>query len=150
MLVPNFDSRDSTLQGLLWGILSGASFAVLAVGNRALTRRYHSTAIAFWQNTFAALCIVPIAFIDPITITLRDVALIAVLGIVCTAIAHTLFIRGLRVLPAQTAGVVAALEPVYGIALGALLLGEMPTARMLAGAALIIGASLFVTLRGRD
>jgi predicted dehydrogenase len=61
------------------------------------------------------------------------------------ALAHTLFIRSLRALSAHTASVVAALEPVYGIALALLLLGEMPPVRTLAGAVLIIGAALYAT-----
>jgi drug/metabolite transporter (DMT)-like permease len=70
-----------------------------------------------------------------------------VLGVVCTALAHTLFIRSLRALSAHTASVVAALEPVYGIALALLLLGEVPPARTLAGAVLIVGAALYATRR---
>jgi len=150
LLVPAFDVGDSIVQGLLWGILSGATFALLAVANRALVQRYDATAIAFWQNTFGALCIVPVALLDPVQLAGSDLLLIVVLGLVCTALAHTLFIRGLRALSAQTAGVIAALEPVYGIALAALLLHELPSPRMLAGAAIIIGASVLVTLRGED
>ena len=73
-------------------------------------------------------------------------ALLVVLGVVCTALAHTLFIRSLRVLSAHTASIVATLEPVYGIALAFLLLGEMPSARTLAGGALIVGAALLATV----
>jgi drug/metabolite transporter (DMT)-like permease len=48
---------------------------------------------------------------------------------------------------AHTASVVAALEPVYGIALAALLLDEVPSPRTLAGALLIVGAALVATRR---
>ena len=44
----------------------------------------------------------------------------------CTALAHTLFIGGLAVVTAHTASVIAALEPVYGIALALAFLGEVP------------------------
>ena len=81
------------------------------------------------------------------SITQRDIVLLLVLGIVCTALSHTLFIASLRRVTAHTASVVAALEPVYGIALAALLLNEIPTPRTLAGAALIIGAALHATRR---
>jgi drug/metabolite transporter (DMT)-like permease len=77
----------------------------------------------------------------------RGVALLVVLGVACTALSHTLFIRSLRSLSAHTASVVAALEPVYGIALAFLLLGETPSARTLAGGALIVGAAFFATVR---
>jgi drug/metabolite transporter (DMT)-like permease len=45
-------------------------------------------------------------------------------------------------LSAHTASVVAALEPVYGIALAAVLLAEIPSIRTLAGAALIVFAAV--------
>jgi drug/metabolite transporter (DMT)-like permease len=70
-----------------------------------------------------------------------------VLGVVCTALAHTLFIRSMHVLSAHTASVVTALEPVYGIALAFVLLGETPGWRTLIGAALIVGAALRATSR---
>jgi drug/metabolite transporter (DMT)-like permease len=79
--------------------------------------------------------------------TPRDLALLIVLGVVCTALAHTLFIRSMRVLSAHTASVVAALEPVYGIALAFALLGEAPAWRTLIGAALIVGAALRASSR---
>ena len=69
------------------------------------------------------------------------------LGVICTALAHTLFIRSLRVLSAHTASVVATMEPVYGIALAVLLLGERPNTATLTGGAIIVGAALWATLR---
>ena len=80
-------------------------------------------------------------------ITANDVLLLLALGILCTALAHTLFIGSLRRVSAHTASVVAALEPVYGIALAALLLGEVPSPRTLVGALLILGAALLATRR---
>ena len=74
--------------------------------------------------------------------TARDIALLIVLGVVCTALAHTLFIRSMRMLSAHTASVVAALEPVYGMALAFALLGETPNWRTLVGAVLIVAAAL--------
>ena len=52
--------------------------------------------------------------------------MLVVLGAACTALAHTLFIACMRAVTAHTASVVTALEPVYGIALAAWLLGEYP------------------------
>jgi drug/metabolite transporter (DMT)-like permease len=70
-----------------------------------------------------------------------------VLGVFCTALAHTLFISSLRRLSAHTASVVSALEPVYGIALAAGLLAEIPGPRTLAGAALIVTAAVLASRR---
>src|SRR4029078_9291430 len=74
-------------------------------------------------------------------------ALLLVLGVACTGLAHTLFIASMQRLSAHTASVVAALEPVYGIALAALLLQEIPTVRTLAGGVLIVAAALVASRR---
>ena len=147
LLVPEFRIENRVVQGLCWGILSGLMFALLTVGNRALVSRRSATGVALWQNACAAACLLPGFALDPVLPTPRDLALLIVLGVVCTALAHTLFIRSMRVLSAHTASVVAALEPVYGIALAFALLGEAPGWRTLIGAALIVGAALRATSR---
>jgi drug/metabolite transporter (DMT)-like permease len=148
LLVPEFSLENRTVQGLAWGLVSGFTFALLAVNNRALALRHAAGSIALWQNGCAALVLLPFVIAAPPMPSARDVAVLLVLGVACTALSHTLFIRGLRVLSAHTASVVAALEPMYGIALAFLLLGETPSARTLAGGALIVGAALFATMRG--
>ncbi len=147
LLVPEFRIENRVVQGLCWGMLSGLMFALLTVGNRALVSRRSATGVALWQNACAAACLLPGFALDPVLPTPRDVALLIVLGVVCTALAHTLFIRSMRVLSAHTASVIAALEPVYGIALAFALLGEMPEGRTLIGAALIVGAALWTSSR---
>ena len=142
LLVPEFRIENRVVQGLCWGMLSGLMFALLTVGNRALVARRSATGVALWQNACAAACLLPGFALDPVLPTPRDVALLIVLGVVCTALAHTLFIRSMRVLSAHTASVVAAMEPVYGITFAFALLGEVPGWRTLAGAALIVGAAL--------
>jgi drug/metabolite transporter (DMT)-like permease len=147
LLVPELRWENRVVQGLSWGIVSGFTFALLTVGNRALATRYSAGAIALWQNACAAVCLLPVAVLAAAVPGARELVLLVVLGVVCTALAHTLFIHALHVLSAHTASVVTALEPVYGIALAFLLLGETPTARTLAGAILLVGAALQATRR---
>ena len=150
VLVPSFSIDDRTVQGLGWGLVSGFTFALLTVRSRSLAAEYTPIEIAFWQNAFAALILVPFAWFSRDAIgafTSRDVALLVVLGVVCTALSHTLFIASLRRVSAHTASIVAALEPVYGIALAAWLLSEMPSLRTLIGAALIVAAAMVATRR---
>jgi drug/metabolite transporter (DMT)-like permease len=145
LTVPRFDWRDEVVRGLAWGIASGATFAWLAVRNRGYARRRPARSIALWQNAFAALFLVPVALWWPGAgrwPSPHELGLLLVLGIGCTALAHTLFVASLSAVTAHTASVVAALEPVYGIALAAWLLGERPTAGMLAGCALLVAAAI--------
>jgi drug/metabolite transporter (DMT)-like permease len=150
LLVPEFSLANPVVQGLGWGLVSGFTFALLVVMNRRSTGTRSPTDIAFWQNSLAALTLLPFALgasgaIG--TIGAREIMLLIVLGLVCTALAHTLFIGGLAVVTAHTASVIAALEPVYGIVLAFALLGEAPGMRTLAGGALIVAAAIIATRR---
>jgi len=147
LVVPAFSLENRVVQGLAWGLLSGFTFALLAVGNRALAARHSAGAIALWQNASAAILSFPLAATTLAVPNAHDIALLLVLGIACTAIAHTLFVSSLRVLSAHTASVVAALEPVYGIVFAFLLLGEMPSLRILAGGVLILAGAFYATAR---
>lgn len=149
-VVPDFSWSSATVRGLVLGLVSGFTFAWLAIRNRTLVLEMAPTRIALWQNLFAAACLAPVvALVDRATAwpTAEEFALLLVLGAVCTGLAHTLFIASMRRVSAHTASVVAALEPVYGIALAAWLLSEIPSARTLIGGTLIIAAALFASRR---
>jgi drug/metabolite transporter (DMT)-like permease len=147
LIVPRFALAEPVLLGVLWGLVSGMTFAVLAILNRRLARRHSSLRIAFYQDLVAGVVLLPFACGGIPRLSGGDVALLAILGIFCTAAAHSLFIRGMRGVNAQTASLIASLEPVYGVLLALALLGEVPTARTVSGGAIILGAVLVVTLR---
>jgi drug/metabolite transporter (DMT)-like permease len=148
-IVPRFNPADATYQGVLWGLFSGLMFSFLAVFNRRLAQRHASPAIAFVEDLTAAVVLCPILFLRTPSLDAGNLALLAALGIFCTAGAHTLFIQGMRRVKAQTASIISSLEPVYGIVLAFWLLGERPSLRTLAGGAIILGTVTVISLRGR-
>ena len=80
------------------------------------------------------------------TIDLASWFWLAVLGVLCTGLAHTLFVKSLESLDARSAGMIIALEPVYAIACAWWLFGEEPSGRMLVGASLIILATVLLAM----
>lgn len=149
-LVPDFSWSSSATRGLALGLVSGFTFAWLTVRNRRLVVDQTATRIALWQNVFAAACLLPIVAIADRASTwprLADVGLLIVLGVACTGLAHTLFIASMRRVSAHSASVVATLEPVYGIALAAWLLHEIPNRRTIVGGVLVVAAALLASRR---
>jgi drug/metabolite transporter (DMT)-like permease len=144
LLVPSFTLQNQTTLGVIWGVLSGASFALLSVTNRWLGQTYSSLMISLYQDGIAAIVLLPIFFFTATGSfwTPHALLILFILGVVCTALAHTLFIASMRDITAQTASLLASLEPVWGIIFGILLLGAIPTARTLLGGAIIIFATL--------
>ncbi|MDH1262540.1 DMT family transporter [Pseudomonas sp. GD03944] len=143
LVTPTFDLGSEATVGLLWAVLSGLLFALLSLLNRASTRGLDPVQAALCQNLTVLLCFMPFAWPLLPSVTLLDWLWLAMLGVFCTGLAHSLFVASLRVLKARTAAVIFALEPVYGIVFAWWLFHEIPTLRMLAGGALIILAIFY-------
>lgn len=147
LVVPGFDAGPGMIAGMIWGMAGSLSYAVMSLLNRKFVARYDGSVVAFYEQGTAALLMLPVLLFDRPHVTPADWALLAVLGVVLTGVAHSLFISGMKSVRAQTAGVIASLESVYGIAAAALFIGEFPTLRELAGGAVILGTALLSTLR---
>jgi drug/metabolite transporter (DMT)-like permease len=147
LIIPRFDPADAIYRGVLWGLLSGLTFAVLTVFNRRLAQKYSSLAIAFGEDLSALLFLFPFIWGTGGRVTGKSLLLLAVLGVVCTAGSHTLFISGMRRVRAQTASIISSLEPVYGILLALFFLGERPSFRTLAGGVIILAAVGLVSVK---
>jgi drug/metabolite transporter (DMT)-like permease len=147
LIVPRFDATDLIFQGVLWGLFSGLTFAVLTLFNRRLAQRHSSLAVAFFEDLFATLFLWPFFLVFRAPLSVSSLLLLIGLGIVCTALSHTLFIKGMRFVRAQTASIISSLEPVYGIVLAFFLLREVPSWRTLSGGAVILGSVILVSVR---
>lgn len=142
LVVPDLGAGGATLRGALWGIVSGFTFALFTLINRTFAPRTAPLILAAGQNSVAALVLLPFLGTGAFDLGARDWTLLAFLGLAGTALAHLLFMQGLARVRAHTAAVIAALEPVYGIALAALLIGEIPRAVQLLGGAIIVAAAM--------
>ncbi len=142
LMIPEFSLSNRVFLGVTWGILSGLSFALLAIINRILSPGYSSLVLAFYQDSLAMIFLLPLFLNQPRPQPLEtgSVGLILFLGLVCTAGAHTIFIRGLRFIEARLSSLISSLEPVYGIIFGYLFLNELPDLRTVAGGLLILAS----------
>jgi drug/metabolite transporter (DMT)-like permease len=135
------------LEGIIWGVLSGFSFAVLTMGNRKLLERCSALRLTFYEDLFAFICILPFLFFFDLTLDLQEWLLILLLGTVFTALAHYLFIRSLQSIEARTASIISGLEPVYGILFAIVLISEIPGLHTFLGCLIIISINVFLTLK---
>ncbi len=146
LMVPRWTLGEATAAGAAWGVGAGLLFAILMLLNRRLVPVYGPVRLSYYLNLGASAVLLPFLPGAWVPLTARDWGLLVLLGVGFTVLAHTLFIGSLRRLKAQTAALISAMEPVYGILGAALLLGETPTLRTLAGGGLILGAVVWVTV----
>ena len=148
-MIPKFELGNNITQGVLWGIASGFTFAILSILNRKYVKDYSALVIAFYQDSIATIVLIPFLFISKPIFLLNNILLLVLLGVVFTATAHSLFIKGLTNVKAQTASIIASLEPVYGIIFAIIILSEIPTTRVILGGAIILGATFYATIKSK-
>ena len=88
LVVPSFDLLDQGTVGLLWGLASGLSFALLAITNRRAARGMDALQVAFWQNMTVALRVAPFALDNLVVhgLSHSDWVYLAMLGVFCTGL----------------------------------------------------------------
>jgi len=147
LVIPSLDFQNHITQGAFWGTVSGFTFAVLSILNRKYVSTYPSMMIVWYQNLIATIILLPFIFFDDLTLQATDFAMLALLGIFCTALAHALFIKSLVHIKTQLASITACLEPVYGIIFAFVLLGEIPTFRTILGGGIILGTITIASMK---
>jgi drug/metabolite transporter (DMT)-like permease len=141
LIAPSLSLRDTATVGLLWGVASGAIYAVLAVANRRLSADdVPGVKASWWQNLVIVACLLPGTAEGLAAATAWDWLWIGCLGVFCTGVAYTLYVSSLTMLKARLAALIIALEPVYAILAAWLLLHDAPGLRTVCGGILIIGA----------
>ena len=103
-------------------------------------------AIAGWSQVAAGIVLLPLVPFAPVRgdVTAAVVANVLGLALLCSAVAYLLYYRLIADIGPTRALTVAFLMPLFGMAWGALLLGEIITWPMIAGCALIVGGTFAV------
>jgi drug/metabolite transporter (DMT)-like permease len=157
ILVPGLllEGTKLTAAGLFYGWAAGAMYAVYLLFAKSL-RGHHvrSTAVVFTQSAFTAA-----VMLVPGLLAVRaagyhysgvDVLISAVLGLLNTAFAFSLFMNGLRYMRVQHASIIAYIEPVSAPLYALVFLSQIPSGWTVAGGALIVAAGILVVLYGRE
>lgn len=145
--IPEFSMENHTTIGIIWGMVSSLSYAVLTLANRYFSPRYPARTVCLYEQGSAAIVLLPALFLVKTTWRPLDLAGIAFVGFICTAFAHSLYVSAQKSVRAQTAGIISGMETVYGILYALLFLGEVPSIRELAGGIVILGVAMYSSIK---
>ena len=139
--------------GLAAGVACGLLYACFALLVKALSERLDSGALVLTESALDALFLLPLALWETAAagyvLTRQDLLAAVLLGVVCTAVAYTLWMEGMRRIRMQHSAVLGFLTPVAAPFFAFALAGQSVTAWTVAGGALILGSGVLVALRGR-
>ncbi|QDP02717.1 DMT family transporter [Thalassotalea sp. PS06] len=127
-----------TTSGVIAGIVSAMLFAWLTFLNQTLLVHSSPLSLTFWQNALASFWLLPFVVFLPFTGDGLDVAKLLLLGVVFTALSHTLLLNAMRTVPAFLVSVSVCLEPAYGILAAAMLFSEPLTLLVIIGMVLVL------------
>lgn len=129
---------------------AGLCYSLVALGGKLVAPFYHPLQPITIAFTLGALLLLPPALAGGLVLSYPPAGwmLLLYLGLVPTALAYGLYLRGLGLVPATVAATVTLLEPLGSTLLAVLLLGERLAPLGIAGAALLL-ASMALLYRGQ-
>lgn len=139
--------------GITAAVAGAVLYACFVISVKALTRHgVGSVTIVLAESLLDGMILLPLALWQVLStgyvIIGKDIIAAVLLGVLCTAVAYTVWTEGIRLVKVQHGSILGYLEPVSA-PLYALLLGEIPTWWTVLGGALILGAGALVVLFGK-
>lgn len=140
-LLPGSQAGSDAFIGLLVGIFSGLLYAAMPLLHQRLP--VTPTLVRVWgQFFFALLCFLPFVGFSDWHLRPVDWWQLGALGVVCTVVAHSLWVKASTELPASITGVIYYLYVPLAMVMSWYYLDEKMSISMIMGAALIIIANI--------
>jgi len=143
LLVPEFSINNQTTQGILWGVLSALFFALRNIIQGRYFKTYSARHSLFYQTLVTFIVLLPFSFEVVPLVTPLQWSQLLLLGLIFTALPHTLFAFSLLNLKAKTVSLVACVQVVYATIFAALLLGEWPQLTTVLGGLIVVSAAMY-------
>jgi drug/metabolite transporter (DMT)-like permease len=145
LLIPEISLGNQVTLGIATGVLSAFFFALRNILHKNYFSHYSGPHTMLYQTLVASLMLCLFVEVPPMDVTHHDWLLILLVGVIFTAMPHSLFASSLRHLSATTAGLISCLQPLYGSVLAFFLLSERVNIWTIIGGLLVISAALFET-----
>lgn len=138
--------QSQTVVGVLFALGSALGYAVITLCSRSLAGRYHPLQPITIGFAAGALLLLPFALLTGLTVhyPVTGWALLLHLGLVPTALAYWLFLKGMRTTTATAASITTLVEPLTSSLLATLFFGEHLGPLGLVGALLLLGAMMLL------
>lgn len=145
LLVPSFSLDNHATLGVLWGVFSALLFSLRNIIQVRYFSSYPAKQALLYQIAVTFLLLLPFGAQTIPQVNHVQWVQLLVLGVLFTALPHTLFAFGLRYFKAKTASLIACLQVVYAALFAGMILGEWPSLTTVLGGLIVIVAAMFET-----
>ena len=126
---------EPEVKGVLVAVLSGFLFSIYMTNLRFL-KTVHPGYLTLLNNLACWLTLLPLA--PSLSLSLREVLILAIMGVVQLGIPYFLFSKALETISLQEASLIVLIEPVLNPIWVAILLGEAPSMATFLGGGMIL------------
>ena len=147
LLAPEISFENDQFKAIGYGVLSAFCYSIRNIYMKSKSSKYEGSILMVYQLIIVTLLLSPVFFIYDTANLESSFPAILILAVVTTAAGHTLFIHSFRNFTISTASIISGVQPVYGIIIGLIVLGEYPAMTTIFGGALILGTVLIESIR---
>lgn len=138
-MVPEFTLENNATIGLLFGIFSAVFYSFRNLLLKKNIMQYSGSTLMFYQLAINAVLLCPVLFFFEIENLAGQLPALATLGILTTAVGHTLFVISFRRFSISAVSIMSSMQPLMGILIAFIFLDEVPEMKTLIGGFLILG-----------
>jgi drug/metabolite transporter (DMT)-like permease len=147
LLAPTMDIENDYFIGMCFGLLSALFFSIRNIMLKSKENSNHQSVVMTVQLMVVSLLLSPtLFFLDSSNLT-EYWPSILLLGLLPTAIGHTLFVTSLSRFSTTSASLISSLQPIFGIILAFIFLSEAPSLKTILGGMVIISSVVIETIR---
>ena len=149
ILAPEFNIENNDVQGIIWGLISAVLFTLRNILLKGRSQNYNGTMVMLYQLLVVSIVLLPTLFVFGISEIKTQYPYIILLALFATAIGHSLFIKSLKHFSATTASIILSTQPIFGIILAYLFLGEIPSSNIYIGGSIILSTVVIESIRSK-
>ncbi|MDC1379798.1 DMT family transporter [Algibacter sp.] len=150
ILAPDLNFENTYIKGILIGVFSALCYALRNLILKRHIHKYDGTVLMMQQVLIVSIFLLPVMFKRDISNIQSQLPYLIILGLVTTAIGHSLFINSLKHFSVSTASIIGSAQPIFGIIIAFIFLKEVPTLNTFLGGSLIIATVVIESVRSRN
>ena len=149
-LVPDFSLQNNQFKAVGFGVLSAFCYALRNIAMKSKIESYDGSVLMVYQLFIIAVLWSPFFFFLDSSNLITYLPATILLALLTTAIGHTLFLYSLKNFSTITASIISCTQPIYGILIALIVLGEIPKPTTIIGGLIIISTVLVESIRLRQ
>ncbi len=141
LIVPEFSLSNQVVQGAMLGVLSAIIYSFRNLWNKKHINTYSGSTIMCYQLLVSAVVLLPAYWTYPWVGVESWWLEMLILVVITTAVAHTLFVQGLKHFTTSSISIMSSLIPVYGVIWALIFTDESLTTGIIVGGLLIVATT---------